>query len=498
MKKIIYNNIFKEIKPKRNSDYETFDILSLISKQKENNVCKIIKENNNFGTGFLCLIPYPDKLNLLPVLISCNHILNNDDIKIGKEIILLFNDKITKIIKIDESRKVYSSDKNEYNITFIEIKKDDGFDINNMLDIDYDIFKEEKLIRIYKNKRVYIIHYPDNVYSIYSTNIIKSIDCNNVKFKYLCETEEMEEGSCGAPIINLNNFKVMGVHIGKYKHKGINIGTVLRRPIEAFNELKNLNNQKNFIILKIKVTNDDINKEIYFLDNSNNLDENINQKNCHTHLNELNELNTKLYINNIEYKYKKYFIPEREGIYSIKLELNISIKDCSYMFFKCHNTINIYLSSFNSKNVTNMNEMFSLCTNLTDIDFSNFNTKNVSDMGLMFQGCSKLNNIDLSSFDTRNVTNMCGMFSCCSELTNLDLSSFDTKNVKNMNQMFYWCPKLINLNLSSFNINYDIINIGKMFKCCNSLIKIKINKNFYRHIKDKNELNDSLYEIINE
>ena len=45
----------------------------------------------------------------------------------------------------------------------------------------------------------------------------------------------------------------------------------------------------------------------------------------------------------------------------------------------------------------------------------------------MFFGCSNLTNIDLSSFDTKNVTNMSYMLSYCSNLTNIDLSSFDTK-----------------------------------------------------------------------
>ena len=45
-------------------------------------------------------------------------------------------------------------------------------------------------------------------------------------------------------------------------------------------------------------------------------------KHFHDNLKELNELNTELYINNKKYKYKKYFIPEKEGIYSILLKFN--------------------------------------------------------------------------------------------------------------------------------------------------------------------------------
>jgi len=45
----------------------------------------------------------------------------------------------------------------------------------------------------------------------------------------------------------------------------------------------------------------------------------------------------------------------------------------------------------------------------------------------MFDGCSNLTNINLSSFDTKNVTNMGSIFSGCSNLTNINLSSFNTK-----------------------------------------------------------------------
>ena len=88
---------------------------------------------------------YSYKSNYLPVLFTCNHILKKDDIKIGKEIKLILNDKITRTIKIDENRRTYNSDENEYDSAIIEIKKEDGFDINNMLEIDNGIFENKKL-----------------------------------------------------------------------------------------------------------------------------------------------------------------------------------------------------------------------------------------------------------------------------------------------------------------------------------------------------------------
>ena len=87
------------------------------------------------------------------------------------------------------------------------------------------------------------------------------------------------------------------------------------------------------------------------------------KKNHSDNLKELNELNTELNINYKKYKYKKYFIPKKEGIYSISLKINnISIKDCSFMFYNCKKVINIDLSSFAFENVTNISFMFSECS----------------------------------------------------------------------------------------------------------------------------------------
>ena len=55
-------------------------------------ICKIImKEVKGFGTGFFCRIPFPDSLNFLPVLITCNHILGEKHILNGQKIIFTLN-----------------------------------------------------------------------------------------------------------------------------------------------------------------------------------------------------------------------------------------------------------------------------------------------------------------------------------------------------------------------------------------------------------------------
>ena len=223
-----------EVKIPGAPDAISFEGLAVINEQKENNVFKIVKENNLTGTGFLCIIPFPDRLHPLPVLFTCNHVLNDDDIKPGKEIKLIFNDKIEKILKIDNSRMVYTSKEDEFDTTIIEIKDEDNFDINNMLEIDNNIYKDD-LNQYYKNKTIYIIHYPNGLNSSYSHNIIKNIDTSNTKILHLCESSD---GSSGAPILNLQNFNVMGIHVGKNKNFKSNIGMVLKPVLDKFYNLQ--------------------------------------------------------------------------------------------------------------------------------------------------------------------------------------------------------------------------------------------------------------------
>ena len=87
--------------------------------QMEKSVCNIIKENMT-GTGFICIIPFPDKLHPLPVLITCYHVLRKEDLEIGKKIKLILNEN-EKIIEINKSRKIYTSDEDNFDISIIEL-----------------------------------------------------------------------------------------------------------------------------------------------------------------------------------------------------------------------------------------------------------------------------------------------------------------------------------------------------------------------------------------
>jgi len=443
----------KEVVIPGNANYISNEKFNIIKNQKEKSICKIIKKGKPFGTGFLCSIIGEYKKRR--TLITVNHVLGEEDLKIGNEIKITFNDNNEKInkLKIDNLRLIYSSEIED--ITIIEIINADNLRDYNILEIDENIYNNNIDFKDkYNNKSIYILHYPK---FIFSDNIIINIDKDNTIY-HLCSTDN---GSPGAPILSLDTLKVIGVHQGyEYFDKDIFNGTIINQPILKDNKiLCNIGkiikkaifnfNKENKIVLTLKINKEDINNKVYFLQDFDIMKRDIDIKNIENH--KININNYIILINDKIYESKRYFEPKTEGIYYIKIFMNHIIADCFGLFYECRNIINIDLSSFDTKNVTDMSSMFSGCSNLTNINLSSFDTKNVTDMSSMFSGCSNLTNINLSSFDTKNVTNLSFMFSSCLNLTNIDLSSFDTKNVTDMRSMFSGCSNLTNINLSSFD-----------------------------------------------
>ena len=461
----------------------TIEKNEIILEQMKKCICKIY--GNKIGTGFFCKILY-QKI-LLPVLITNFSIIDNDFLLYNKQIkISLNNDKVIKFIIIDKERKLYFSPKNEYDIMIIRLKGED--EIYNYLELDDNIYNNNSEM-LYKNDSIYILHYPKekNILVSYGLGIEKE---SYFDMKYKCN---MGFGSSGAPILNLLTNKVIGIHkriVSKDGENLFNIGSLLKYPLIELNAIKlnkniflsdqshimKINKKINEINLELKIGIGDINKDIYFLDNSFK----------HNNLKELNSSNTEIYIDKKKYKFCKYFRPLKQGNYFITIKFNIPIKDCSYMFYNCGNIININLSYFDANEVTNMEYMFSWCKNLININFTNFNTQNVTNMSNIFSGCFNLQYINVSSFDTKKVTNMEYMFCGCENLKNINLSSFNTKKVVNMENMFNGCNKLENIDLSHFD-SKNVLNMANMFLFCNRLTKMKIMFEFYQKIKHELE-----------
>lgn len=454
--------------------YVTIEDTKKIIEQLESCICQIYANDGGKGTGFFCIIKSKDSNEKIPVLFTNNHILNENDIKTNQIIKISFygkNSLIYKDIKIGEDRFVYTNQ--IYDTTIIEIKNEKD-DIKNFLEIDQRIFQENSNV-IYYGNSVYLLHYPGNKSASVSYGIVRNNEQINHKIIHCCSTEG---GSSGGPILSLSHMKVFGIHRGAGKK--FNGGTFLKYPIEDFllrwkkNKDIGLQNQ---IILELKVNKEDINYPVYFLDNVE--DEN----HFHSYLKELNETNAKIFNNGKEHKYQKFFKPKKEGIYKLKLQFDIIMKDCSYMFANCKSLIFIDLSLFNTKHVKNMSYMFYGCSKLTFIDLSSFDTSEVTDMSHMFHECSNLSLIDLTTFNTSKVRDMTFMFGKCENLNSINLSLFDTHNVEYMTYMFAYCKNLTFIDLTMFDYS-NVINKSFMFSHCLNLKEIKVRKEFYTEIEN--------------
>ena len=245
--------------------------LNLISNQSKNNILKIINQKNENGTGFFCLIPFPDKRHLLPTLITNNHVLNENDIEKGKKI--KFSSEVGNYeIEIDNLRKCYTNEK--YDTTIIEIKTDDKVDINKFLEIDENIF-DDNAYKTFSKSSVYIIHYPKGIQNEISFGKIKDIS-DSLDIYHQCNTLP---GSSGGPIINSINYKIIGIHKGSEEGKKLNLGTLLKLPIENFNE--KFSNIIGININTNEIRINDSNIEINYNNkiNKNDLDDKVNNPN---------------------------------------------------------------------------------------------------------------------------------------------------------------------------------------------------------------------------
>ena len=445
----------KYIKEKRLNNYPNsikLESLKIISNQMMKSICKITKKEK--GTGFFCKIPFPDECQLLKVLITNNHVLGEKDIIDGNIIpISLNNDIINLEIHINNSRKTYTNPL--YDITIIEIIPSDNITEFLFLDIDYQIYLKDDPNKIFHRNSIYLLHYPsDNIE--YSIGVIKSISLDeNNNIQHLFNTEP---GSSGSPIINLNNYKVIGIHKGcKQGGQNWNLGTFIKKPIDEFNnifkpdiilngnkinnelkEYKESNVNDNFITVKYKVEN---NKKIKIFGE----DFVANNKNfCKLIINEKEfDLMTFYNIENLENE------KLNDDILEIKLKGINRVTNMSQLFYECSSLFFLPdISNWNTSKVINMSHLFFECRSLSFIsDLSNWDTKNVNNMRSMFYGCSSLKKMpNISTWNTGKVTNISYMFGKCSLITNIpDISLWNIDNVMNMGGLFHNCSSLLYL-----------------------------------------------------
>ena len=222
-----------EIDEKELKDYPKpilYESTKKILEQMAKNICKI-SINGKKGTGFFTEIPINDKL--LPVFITCYHLINKEFLEKNNEIkVDLYDDpNEPKSIKIKD-KIIYYNEAHDVTIIEIDEKKDGKYDY---LELDENILNEKKIDE-YIGHSVYILQYPcfyENQQLAVSYGIIKDkyVD-KEYNFNHYCSTEK---GSSGSPILNISNNKVMGIHKQKTHEKfNYNIGSFLYYSIIKF------------------------------------------------------------------------------------------------------------------------------------------------------------------------------------------------------------------------------------------------------------------------
>jgi len=226
-------------------------------------------------------------------------------------------------------------------------------------------------------------------------DVIKRIDISNSKIYHLCTTYE---GSSGSPILNLQNYKVIGIHSGKHNKYELNIGTLIKGPLNEFKKLSKKEKvleqcehqikkiKKNEIYMILEILEEDINKPAYFLYDSYAHEDDDFKELKNPELIDIKKLDIIIFINDIEMKEKnKFFIPEKKGFYKIKIVFKYQIINCKSMFAHCKKIIEIDLSEFDTQNAINMDFMFCGCISLKNINLSDFDTQNVTILVICLQ-----------------------------------------------------------------------------------------------------------------
>ena len=206
---------------KGSSEPISYKTTNKIIETMKNCICRI-KFEEIFGTAFFCFIPYKNKK--LPVMISNNHIINENILKNDKISVEIYNENKTIYLT---DRKIYTNRK--YDITIIEINPEKDC-IYDFLELEESILIEKDVELKYKDISIYILQIGEND-NFVSYGILRDINQNEGKLRHLCSTIS---GSGGAPIINLKNLKIIGIHVGSNMNYKYNIGTFLKYPINEF------------------------------------------------------------------------------------------------------------------------------------------------------------------------------------------------------------------------------------------------------------------------
>jgi len=436
--------------------YQKEDCICLINFETENDGKK---KNNGLGTGFFLNL----KNSYFPfqkALFTNNHILNEESIRPGEKIKLIYQQK-SIIIEMTPNRKGFTNKNLEY--TCIEIFDED--EIKNFFVIDSSVINNKDSL---KGEEIFVLQFDETKNLLFSTGKILKIEKS-----IMYHSAVTNNGSSGSPLIrryrNELNY-IVGIHFGAYEDQDYNVAT-------SFNEiLKDLKKKlieisQIKIIAHIKIPQSNYKARI--ICSCENAQQMCGLKIDNFIKNEEEIKKCLIFINEEKIDFDYYYTFPNSGTYEIIYIFHNLLNATNLMFYNCKDLNDLDLSNFNTENIINMSGMFNKCLGLKKINLKNLNTEKVTDMSWMFNECLSLTYLDLSSFKTDKVQNMGKMFNRCKSLANLNISNFNTENVTNMQFMFWKCKSLLKLDLSNFNTE-KVENMQGMFSKCKKLESLNV------------------------
>lgn len=155
-------------------------------------------------------------------------------------------------------------------------------------------------------------------------------------------------------------------------------------------------------------------------------------------------------------------------------KINTSKATSLQNMFKNTAVTSLDLSTFDTRNVTNMASMFEATSNLKTVNLSSFDTSNVTTMYSMFD-LSGIETLDITNFNTSKLTNTAFMFAR-NNLKTLDVSKMDVSHVEWMYSMFF-NSKLTTLDLSTWDTQ-RVTDLSGMFEGSVDLVNLTLGDNF--------------------
>ena len=437
----------EEETPPKEMNKEIFDIEEVTARTKDikQNILKI-EIANGYGTGFLCKIYVNDKP--IPVLITCYHVINQEYIKDKDFLFFSFpnnNELIEKTLNLNIKRIIYQNE--VLDVTFIEIKEEDGLDIYSFLEMDNSISSNNPNML---HEYCYLLHYPDGAESIKLTQgeIEQLIENYN-----LLTNSWTKLGSSGAPIINYKNNYVLGVHRSSYK-VGKEItgkGTILNYAAKKFSEEKS---EEILMLYKNLYCTSNTMDMIYIIPKNEN-----NIKLFSNKFFDMYAIISDLIIlkyNGHDYSFKQYFnVNEFENSDIIKGEARITLKGVEY--------------------INNMDYMFSGCNELKKVIAKETDFSNVISMIATFEKCNNLEEIaNTSNWNLENVISLKGLFYMCPKLKDVPgIENWNPIKVRNCEEMFFSCksidPSVIAKVENWKNVKKDVKDLCKKGYTSNNL-----------------------------